>query len=244
MDAHAIVEFLNDYFARMVDVVFAEKGVLDKFIGDAILAEWGVPFPSPHEDPFRACRAALGMLRALSEINAERLSRGLTPVEIGIGIHSGEAISGNIGSPRRFEYTCIGDAVNLASRLEGATKSFHVPVLISEQTRAVIGTAFIVRELDTIRVVGKRKSLTVFELCGVSTEPLPSWRQQCNETYAAALAEFRKRKFEAARLLCLQALEQSEQLDGPSRTLLNRIETFLKVSPASDWDGIWDLDHK
>ncbi|HNW94174.1 MAG TPA: adenylate/guanylate cyclase domain-containing protein [bacterium] len=158
-----VVAFLNDYLTHMVDSVVAEEGRLDKFIGDGLLAVFGAP-QEHADDPQRACRVALRMRAVLAELNASRAARGLAPIAIGIGIHTGPVVAGNIGSDKKMEYTVIGDTVNVASRIEQLTKHYATDILISDVTRAAVGEAFTVRDLPPATVAGKDEPLTVFAL--------------------------------------------------------------------------------
>merc|ERR1711974_272583 len=139
------------------------KGVLDKYIGDAMMAVWGVPFPN-EKDVFNSCTAAILMIETLHTWNATRRTEGKREIQMGIGINTGEAISGNIGCTKRMEYTCVGDAVNTASRLEGLTKYYGVSVIVSHHTRDHVKDEFRFRLLDVVRVVGKKESVRLYEL--------------------------------------------------------------------------------
>ncbi|MGD0922500.1 MAG: adenylate/guanylate cyclase domain-containing protein [Terriglobia bacterium] len=161
MDPWNIVELLNTYFPRLINVIFRHQGMVDKFIGDSILAVFGVPVPR-EDDALRAVRAALEMRKELGAINRERAPKGQMTIEIGIGITSGTVISGNIGSERRMDYTVIGDPVNLAARLEGLTKEVQRRILVNERVQAAIGQEIPCEALGLFTVKGKREKVPVF----------------------------------------------------------------------------------
>jgi adenylate cyclase len=165
MDPETLGTFLIEYLSAMTAVVFRHNGLLDKYIGDAVMAFWGAPVAVP-DHAARCCNAALDMLRALDTLNADWSTRGLPRLEIGIGIHTGEPIVGNFGSVDRFDYTAVGDDVNLASRLEGMNKAYGTHIIISESTRAAVGDAFATREVDRIRVRGREQETVIHELLG------------------------------------------------------------------------------
>jgi adenylate cyclase len=161
-----IVSMLNEYFEVMVHVINKNGGVVDKFIGDAIMAVWGVP-NEDENDAINAVKACLEMRLALSTLNESRINRGLVPIKIGMGLHSGEAISGQIGSSERMEFTVIGDAVNTASRIEGSTKSFGTDLLISTEVVSKIGDRYLLDQAGSAKVQGKKDQLTLFKVRGV-----------------------------------------------------------------------------
>jgi adenylate cyclase len=155
LDPSALVELLNVYLGKMTDVVFANEGTLDKYIGDAIMAIWGAPIP--HDDhAARASRAAVGMVECLEKLHTEFDARGWPRLETGIGLHTGEMIVGNMGSVRRLSYTVMGDNVNLGSRLEGLTKYYHTRIIASEDTVRAAGDGIVAREIDLVRVKARR----------------------------------------------------------------------------------------
>jgi adenylate cyclase len=170
MDPQHLVGLLNEYFTEMVGVVMHEGGVVDKYIGDAIMAVFGAPVPKP-DDAKNAVRAAVRMRQALQRLNARLEEHGQPTLRTGIGIHTGEVVAGNIGSERRMEYTVIGDAVNLASRLETSTKDLGVNVLISEDTWALTKDAIEARAVREITVKGRKQPVMTYEVIGLKGEP-------------------------------------------------------------------------
>jgi adenylate cyclase len=171
MAAQALVGLLNEYFTEMVGIVIKEEGVVDKYIGDAIMAVFGAPVPKK-DDALHAVRAAVRMRQALAHLNERLEERGLAPLRTGIGIHTGEVVAGNIGSEKRMEYTVIGDAVNLASRLETSTKELGVNVLISEDTYQLTKDAIEARPVKEITVKGRHQPAMTYEVLGLKGEPL------------------------------------------------------------------------
>jgi adenylate cyclase len=165
MSAHELVALLNEYFTEMVTIVIQEGGVVDKYIGDAIMAVFGAPVPKA-DDAERAVRAAVRMRHALVKLNERLAAKGKPAIKTGIGIHTGEVVAGNIGSEARMEYTVIGDAVNLASRLEGATKDLGVDVLVSDDTFKAMGDAFVTRAMKEITVKGRAQPVMTYEVSG------------------------------------------------------------------------------
>lgn len=163
MNAKELVSLLNEYFTEMVTIIMAEDGVVDKYIGDAIMAVFGAPVPKA-DDAVRAVRAAVRMRKALAELNVRLTARGAPALETGIGIHTGDVVAGNIGSEARMEYTVIGDAVNLASRLETSTKELHAPVVISEDTYALVKDAFETRPIRETVVKGRAAPVMTYEV--------------------------------------------------------------------------------
>ena len=167
-NAQSLVALLNEYFTEMVTIVMQEDGVVDKYIGDAIMAVFGAPVSKP-DDAVRAARAAIRMRVALAELNERLVARGVTPLRTGIGIHTGEVVAGNIGSEARMEYTVIGDAVNVASRLESNTKELGVDVLISADTYALVKDSCDASPIHEITVKGRSEPVMIYELHSLKT---------------------------------------------------------------------------
>ena len=163
MDAQALTHYLNHYFTPMSDIVTQHNGMIDKYIGDALMAFYNAPV-DVEDHAGDACRASLEMIRRLEELNREFLKEGLPPIAIGIGLNTAEVVVGNMGSSRRFNYTVIGDGVNLASRVEGLNKSFGTQILITEFTKAKIGERFLTRPLEKVQVKGKDEEVMLYEL--------------------------------------------------------------------------------
>jgi adenylate cyclase len=242
-DAHEVVEMLNEYFTYMVDCVFDNGGILDKFIGDAIMAVFGAPFSKPEEDPVNAVLAALDMRRQLAVYNELRRKQGRRAIETGIGISSGEVVCGYIGSEKRMEYTVIGDGVNLASRLEGATKQYGAPVMISEFTRERLGGRFLTRELDTLRVKGKKRPVQVFEVLAEAGTPAAALVGRLLDLHEKAMDLYRRRRWSDA-LAAFGAGREAFPSDAVHELYIDRCQHFLRNPPPADWDGVWELKEK
>jgi adenylate cyclase len=241
MDPADVVELLNEYFTLMVDAVFAEEGTLDKYIGDSIMAVFGAPLPCP-DFSARACRAALRMQGALAEFNERRVAARLQPIGAGIGISSGSVIAGYIGSEKRTEYTCIGDGVNIASRLEGASKIYGVSILISESTADEIGGEFVIRELDTVKVIGKQQPIRVYELLGARGSEIPLERLKVVPHYKSGLRAYRAGDWNRALEHFRTAAAIAD--DPPSQLFIARCEYLRDHPPGPTWDGVWSMTQK
>ncbi len=236
------VKMLNDYFTIMVDIILEHGGILDKYIGDAMMCVFGAPFPGP-EDADNAVRAAIGMLRALRVFNKERAALGQDPVLMGLGINTDEVLSGNIGSPKRMDYTVIGDGVNLASRLEGANKPYGTQVLVSELTVRALKNNYALREVDRIRVKGKYEPVAVFEVMDhYDAESFPNMNEVAY-LYESGLEHYKKRDFKTAEGIFEQALLLNGK-DELSRHYRDRCRYFVEHPPAADWDGVWVMKDK
>jgi adenylate cyclase len=235
-----LVELLNEYFSEMTEVIFKNQGTLDKYIGDAIMAFWGAPLDIP-DHAARACRAALEMASALTRLQERWQQQGRPRIDIGIGLNTGPMLVGNMGSERRFNYTIMGDSVNLASRLEGVTKSFGTRIIVSESTRAEALSVGTFRELDMIRVKGKTKPVTIYELLGPSEEQ--ARYADLIERFSEALQRYREGHWPAA-LALFEKLQKDYPNDGPTRTFIERCATLIEESPTEVWDGVYVMHSK
>jgi len=228
-----LVELLNLYLTPMSDAVLRRGGYLDKYIGDAVMAVYGAPVP--HLDhAHRALGTAIAMQRAVDELNPTLTARGLDPLEIGVGVNSGEVVVGNMGSAERFDYTVIGDAVNLASRLEGLTKIYGARCLVGEATRALCSDDFAFREVDRVRVKGKGEAVALFELLRGPDGELA--RYDALPTFAAALSAYRSGNFPEARRAFAEFAERNPD-DRTAALYLERVAD-LGDTPPADWDGV------
>ena len=235
MSPDELVRMLNEYFNAMIDVLYQNLGTLDKFIGDAIMAFWGSPYPQ-EDHAFHACNCALQMRDRLVELNRDWERRGMRQIAIGLGVNSGPVSVGNIGSDKRLSWTVMGDNVNLASRLEGMTKQYHVGVLVNESTHAATNGQFVAREVDKIRVKGKKHPVTIYELLAPGSE-LKQYESLLAD-YNAALESYRAQDWiDAAGKL--GNIMSTRPYDGPTQVLLQRCIEFLDDPPPPDWDGVY-----
>jgi adenylate cyclase len=224
----------------MTDILFANQGTLDKYIGDAIMAFWGSPYPQP-EHAANACKCALQMQEDLAFLNARWRAGGRKAMQVGIGINTGPVNVGNMGSQRRFSWTVMGDNVNLASRLEGLTKEYGVRILISEATYLAVSNDYLCRELDRIRVKGKNQAVNIYELVGPASK-----RQEVSGLltgFAEALAAYREQRWSQAAAKFERLLEEYPS-DGPTQVFLQRSRELTQASPSEDWDGVFVMKTK
>jgi adenylate cyclase len=226
----------------MTRIVFDRHGTLDKYIGDAVMAFWGAPFEEPGHAA-RACESALDMMKRVNELQKQWQAEGKPHLDIGIGLNTGVASVGNMGSSLRYGYTALGDSVNLSSRLEGLNKDYGTHIIANESTYASVNdSGFVFRELDLIRVKGKLQPVTIYELIGRSEETSAQTIELLSR-FAAARALFRQRNWEKAQE-AFQAILQTTPTDGPSRTYWKRCQEYLFDEPPLNWDGVFTMDHK
>jgi len=247
LDAQDLAVFLNEYLSDMTRLVFEHHGTLDKYIGDAVMAFWGAPFEEPGHAG-RACHTALQMMDRVREMQKKWEAEGKPKLDIGIGLNTGVASVGNMGSALRYGYTALGDAVNLSSRLEGLNKDYGTHILANETTYAAVKTdGFVFRELDLIRVKGKLQPVTIYELIGRAGEGSvygtgeELWARL--ELFEQARTLYRKRQWNEAQKT-FQAILDRWPDDGPSRTYWKRCQEYLFEEPPSGWDGVFTMTHK
>jgi class 3 adenylate cyclase len=247
MTPQGLVKVMNHFLTAMSEQVRSNHGVIDKYIGDAIMAYWGPPFTEKGEDARLACLAAIGMLGRVAALRTELpellgVRAAGSACDVRIGIATGEVLVGSIGSEFMMSYTVMGDSVNLASRLEGANKAYGSRCLISEATMTAAGDTIETREIDRIVVVGQVHSETVFEVMAGKGDLAPE-RLVLRARYAEGLAAYRARRWDEARRAFDAALEAVPS-DEPSKSLIKRINDFVINPPPHDWDGAWRFDYK
>jgi adenylate cyclase len=229
-----LVHLLNEYLNPMTRIVLDEKGTLDKFIGDAVMAIYNAPLDLINH-PAAACRSAVRMLETLSELNREFSAKGMNTIDIGIGINTGPAVVGNMGADIRFDYTAIGDSVNLASRLEGLNKYYGTHILVSEDARkSVNDERFSFREVDRVRVKGKQLPVVIYELMTDKSGIL--------NDFEAGLNMYREREFDKAEKIFCKLVEHYD--DETSRLYQERCREYLAAPPPDEWDGVYTAKTK
>jgi len=234
MGPEALASFLGEYLTPMTDLVLESGGTLDKYIGDAVMAIWAAPVDVP-DHAARACDVALRMQEALVELNKRWKTEGKPEVAIGIGINTGPMSVGNMGTPARFDYTVLGDQVNLGARLEALTKEYGVDILVGEATAKAAGAAYVFREVDLVRVKGRAGAAPVFELVG-RAGARPDAR---DARFAEALAAYRRRAFDEA-----QGLFAVLDGDPCASVMAKRCALLAAEPPPADWDGVYEQRSK
>lgn len=234
-----LVLLLEEYFEILTQIILEEQGTLDKYIGDAVMCFWGAPIPLP-DHPLQACRAALRIKEAMLELRKAQQTRGLPQLKSRIGLNSGSVVAGNFGSRERFNYTVVGDTVNLASRLERANKHYGTEILLSSSTSLAAGDGFLFRELDKIRVKGRSQPEIIYTLLGpMPADGLPDWWQLWSE----ALSAYRQREWEVAGRL-FSAVLRIKPEDIPAKLYIERCRQNHQNPPPPNWKGIHSLTSK
>ena len=247
MTPQGLVKVMNGYFSTMSAPIHQHGGIIDKYIGDAIMAYWGPPFTADADQAQFAGLAALDMLDRVGPFRDELpnlLGLKNVPIsfDIRVGIATGEALVGSVGSEVMTSYTVMGETVNLASRLEGANKLYGCRILASEPTVTAAGPSIETREIDRVVLVGQGHSQPIYEIIGRGGGLTPK-QAELRRCYSAGLAAYRERRWEEARKAFAAALE-ADPADGPSVAMLKRIDLFVAVPPVESWDGAWRLEQK
>jgi adenylate cyclase len=242
LEATEVVSLLNAYFETMVEAVFNFEGTLDKFIGDALMAVFGAPLPLENH-AWMSVQSALDMRRRLAEFNQKRYHTAQPQIRIGIGISSGEVVSGSIGSQKRMDYTVIGDGVNISSRLEGVTKEYGCDIILSQYTYELCRDRIWVRELDWICVKGKTQPIGIFELIGDRSQALDSATLEFLELYQAGRSAYTAADFQKS----MRYFEQAQRLRESDQAVaihLERARAYLLNPPSAQWDGVYTMTNK
>jgi adenylate cyclase len=242
LDAQELAVFLNQYLSDMTQIVFERRGTLDKYIGDAVMAFWGAPFEE-EDHAVLGCQTALDMMAQIHKLQKKWEAQGKPRLDIGIGLNTGVASVGNMGSTLRYGYTALGDSVNLSSRLEGLNKDYGTHILVNETTYlAVKDSGFIFRELDLIRVKGKLQPVVIYELVAFSSA-LSADTQILLGRFREARELYRQRRWLEAQTAFQSILDQWPD-DGPARAYWKRCQEYLFDEPPSNWDGVFTMTHK
>ena len=239
---HEMINILSEYFEKMTEEIFAHQGTLKEYVGDELMAIFGAPLEqSDHAQ--RACAAALAMRERLHALRQDWSKIGRPSLRARTGINSGPMLVGNLGSRYRFAYGALGDQVNLGSRLEGLNKLYGTEILLGENTAELLGGSFLLREVDLVRVKGRKQPVRIYELVGNSEALLPKEREQSLRHFAAALEAYRQQFWQEA----LGLFKQSSALcpeDGPSRIMAERCQIYLEAPPEEEWDGVFEMMSK
>lgn len=240
LDPQKLSEILNRYLTPMTEIVFMNKGTLDKYMGDALMAFFGAPI-AYEKHAHEACRTALQSLEKLAELQTEFKKEGIPPIDIGIGINTGEMSVGNMGSQIVRNYTVMGDAVNLGSRLEGINKEYGTKIIISEFTYADVKDQFVCREVDQVKVKGKNKPVRIFEL--VAEGAVSPERRRRLDVFESAYRQYEQKMFQEA-LSQFKTLVQGEIVDPVAEVYVERCQEFIAHPPPENWDGVFVMTKK
>jgi adenylate cyclase len=237
---HDLVELLNEHFSEMTELIFQYWGTLDKYIGDSMMAFWGAPYPQS-DHAARACRAALAMLQRLRVAQERQRAQGRPSLDIGIGVHTGPMVVGNMGSDLHLNYSIMGDNVNLASRLENLNKTYRTHLIVSESTYQIVQQEMLGRELDSIRVKGRLRPVKIYELLGPAAGN--SGQREFVDRFHAALEAYRAGRWETAIGLFGELLRDYPD-DGPTQLFTQRCMDLIESPPEGDWDGVFVMKTK
>jgi adenylate cyclase len=235
-----LVHLLNEYLTVMTDIVFKYDGTLDKYMGDAIMAIFGAPLDLP-DHPIKACHSALEMIEELKNLNQKWIAEGKHPMDIGIGINTGPMMVGNMGSAQRFDFTAMGDSVNLGSRLEGVNKSYKTNIIISEFTFERVKNEFTCMELDAVRVKGKKRPVKIYSLVGY--KDLPGIQEEVIKQFNQGVILYKRRKWDKAIHIFENITAMAPDLYA-AQVYIDRCFDLKKNRPPADWDGVYTMTTK
>lgn len=237
-----LAKLINEYLTPMTNIVFTHGGTLDKFIGDALMAVWGAPVEQK-DHALRCCKAAVDMINELERLQTRWKDAGLDypRIEIGIGINTGPMVVGNMGADQRFDYTVLGDNVNLASRLEGTNKDYGSHIIISEATYVMVKDDVAVRQLGAVRVKGKNEPVRIYEL--LDDKPASGELAELCAQFDGGIEHFRAQRWDAAKASFNRVLERWPD-DGPAHAYLGFCREYERERPGEDWDGVYTMQHK
>jgi len=236
-----VVSFINEFLSALIEIAMQHGGTVERFLGDAIMVIWGAPTDDA-DHAAHACAAAVDMANEIARIADLESQRLGAPVHARIGINSGSMTAGNIGGTKRFNYTVLGDSVNLAARLEGLNKVYKTTTIIGSETAAAISNAFVLRPLDKVTVKGRQQAEQIFELLGRSGS-LAEQLQAAANAYALGLKHYQDGNWQSARDAFAMGLERRPD-DGPCQTMLERCDDFLSSPPPETWSGVYDITSK
>ncbi|MBW2324115.1 MAG: adenylate/guanylate cyclase domain-containing protein, partial [Deltaproteobacteria bacterium] len=243
MDPEALVHLLNEYLTAMTDLVFKYDGLLDKYEGDAVMAIWGAPLDLP-DHPLKACRTGLEMLSELQRLREQWAQEdpAIPNIDIRIGLNTGLMVVGNIGSETRFDYTVIGDEVNLGSRLEGASKEYGTNIIISETTYEHVKDVMLCRELDLVAVKGKSQPVRIFELIGENGK-VPQEKIELVHGFSQGLRAYQTQQWDKGKKI-FSEMNALYPEDEPTKLFLRRVVDLKKNPPPKNWDGVFVMTTK
>jgi adenylate cyclase len=242
MEPTQLQELLNAVFNRLTDIIRSNRGTIDKYMGDCVMAEFGVPVPLD-DHAVRACRAALRMRDELRRLRDGWRRRGMPALHARIGINTGRVLVGNLGSRQMMDYTCMGDEVNVASRLEGVNREYGTEILVSRATWEAVKAHFIGREIDRVRVVGREEPVPIHELVATREAGVDADTAALLDGFGHALSLCRARRYGEA-LTAFQSLAGTHPHDGPTAVHLERCREYVIRPPSEEWDGVHQLAAK
>jgi len=240
-DPETVVEFINDFLSALIEIAMDNGGTVERFLGDAIMVIWGAPVAQTDHAQL-ACQTAVGMALEIQRISENESDRLGGPVRARIGINSGSMTAGNIGANRRFNYTVLGDCVNLAARLEGLNKIYRTTVIIGSETAVQLKSDFVLRYLDTVTVKGRVQPEKIFELLGFSGE-VSEGKLKAADAYARGMTFYQQRIWAEASRCYAEGLS-ADSTDGPCAVLKARCDAYAADEPVAEWNGVFDIDTK